>query len=221
MLALFALSQPAVAQESSRTESAETLISDVSWDGSQVDQYLNLFGTREGRAVLMPATSQRNECERQVAALDSLRLLLQRQPSVGEHLTEYRLAGMRDHAVQLGACDGVVAQIDRITTVRISLAATSTVIAVESTQEECNVYNWRWDNPVCNSLSTANKALGSHLAFLSESATQCQISTVWRLARSQGWEAGVFAARHYLDVRFDGRVLDESVCGRTVYAAAG
>lgn len=212
-----AATSTAIAVEPTNPSPAQILLADLSWNSSQVDQYLNLFGTREGRAVLMPATSQRIECERQVAALDSLRLMLQSQPSIGENLTEYRLAGMREHAVELGACDGVVAQIDRITTVRRTLAAT--VTAVAPAPEECTDSNWRWDNPVCNSPSSANKAIGSHIAFVSRTATQCQISTVWRLSRSQGWDPGVFMARHYLDMRFDGRVLDESVCGPTPVVA--
>ncbi len=201
------------AQEPTNRSRAQILLADLSWNSSQVDQYLNLFGTREGRAVLMPATSQRIECERQVAALDSLRLMLQNQPSIGDNLTEYRLTGMREHAVDLGACDGVVAQIDRIKTVRRTLAAT--VTAVAPALEECTDSNWRWNNPACATGTIASPENGHYLKFFREQATQCQISTVWRMARSQGWDAGVFMARHYLDMRFDGRVLDESVCGPT------
>lgn len=221
ILALFALSLPAAAQEPSRTERAVTLIADTAWNASEVDQYLNLFGTQEGRVALLPATSQSAECERQVAALDSLRLLLQRQPSIGEHLTEYRLAGMREHAVQLGACGGLVAQIDRITVVRRTLVAATTTTQVATTGATCNVTNWRWDNPVCASATSASTAGERYVSFFEGPATQCQISTVMRIARSQGWESGVMMARHYLDLRFDGRVLDEATCGRIVVASAG
>jgi hypothetical protein len=212
-----AATSTAIAVDPTNRSRAEALISDASWSESDVTEYIYLVTTRTGRAVLLPATTQGDECERQVAALDNFRLRLQAHPQIIESLTEERLAEMRADALGVGACRGVGAQIDRITTVRRTLAAT--VIAVAPAPEECTVINWRWDNPVCNSPSSANKAIDNHFAFVSQTATQCQISTVWRLSRSQGWDAGVFMARHYLDMRFDGRVLDESVCGPTPVVA--
>ena len=222
MLALFALSLPAAAQEPTNSSRAATLIADASWSESDVTEYIYLVTTRSGRAVLLPVTTQGGECERQVAALDDLRLRLQAHPQIANSLTEERLAAMREDALQVGACRGVVAQIDRISAVRIAMTSAPTTTQVASSRTtRCDFDTWQWDSPVCASSSISSNAMQRYSAFFEDpDTTQCQLSTVWRLAQSSGWQTGLFAARHYLDTRFDGRVLDESVCGRTVYASA-
>lgn len=130
-----AATSTAIAVEPTNRSRAESLISDASWSESDVTEYIYLVTTRTGRAVLLPATTQGDECERQVAALDNLRLRLQARPEIIESLTEERLSDMREDALEVSACRGVVAQIDRLGGVRRTLADTSTGIAVAPASE--------------------------------------------------------------------------------------
>lgn len=114
------------ASNQTRSQRAATLVADTAWSETDINEYIRLVSTTEGRDVLLPATTQRDECGRQVAALDSYWQRLQAYPEMGDIMTEDRFARMRAQAVEVGACSGVVAQIDRLITARSALAETTT-----------------------------------------------------------------------------------------------